>query len=269
MMPLRNRYFQQAGFTLIEIAMVLLIMGLLLMGLVPSISGIMDRKYRQETFDQLDKIQQELLGFAIANGRLPCPASPTSNGQESFCSSASGASDTCTSTSTTVTQTHGKCSHFHNGFVPSATLGITTFSNLGFVEDAWGNRIRYAVTSYSPGGEYVFTATNGMRKRGTNDLEPNLLVCSTATGITSSSCGSGNINGLTSNPGVPLIIFSTGRNGGLGGAGIDEAANLNGDRLFVSHTPAVASSPNGEFDDLAIWLSENVLVERLVSARKL
>lgn len=263
-MSLRNRYSQQAGFTLIEIAMVLLIMGLLLMGLVPSISGIMDRKYRQETFDQLDKIQQELLGFAITNGRLPCPASSTSNGRESFCTSASG---TCTAT--TATQTHGKCSNFHDGFVPAATLGITTFSNLGFVEDAWGNRIRYAVTSYSPDGEYVFTATNGMRKRGTNDLEPNLLVCSTATGITSSSCGSGNINGLTSNPGVPLIIFSTGRNGGLGGAGTDEAANLNGDRLFVSHTPTVTSSPNGEFDDLAIWLSENVLVERLVSARKL
>jgi len=91
-------------------AMVLMIVGLLLGGMLVPLSAQMDQRNVTDTRKQLDEIQQALIGFAIVNGRLPCPASPTSNGVESFVSG--GASG-------------GYCSNFNNGFVPAATLGIT------------------------------------------------------------------------------------------------------------------------------------------------
>ena len=237
----------QPGFTLVEMAMVLMIVGLLLGGLLPTISSQMERQHINETRKQLDEIQQALIGYAIINGRLPCPASSTSNGVESPAGT-------------------GICDHSYDGYVPAATLGVTSAidsqGNKGFAVDSWGNRIRYAVTSSNIN---AFTKPNGMSTTGISALAPNLLVCSTATDITISSCAAG--TSLTSN-GVPVVIFSTGKNGAQGSAGTDEAANLDGtnannNRTFVSHTPTP------DFDDLVIWVSPNTLLNRMVAAGKL
>ena len=67
--PMRQR---QAGFTLIEMAMVLMIVALLLGGLLPTISSQAEQRHENDTRKQLDEIQQALIGFAIINGRLPC-----------------------------------------------------------------------------------------------------------------------------------------------------------------------------------------------------
>ena len=256
-----------AGFTLVEMAMVLFIVALLLGGLLPTISSQVEQRQTNETRKQLDEIQQALIGFAVNNGRFPCPASSTSNGQESFCTSATGA---CSPT--TTTQSHGKCSNFYDGFVPSSTLGLTTTSSTGFADDAWGNHIHYAVTLAGPN---AFTTPNGINMTVLSSSASELFVCSTATGITGSSpyCASG--AALTSAPGVPVVIYSIGKNGGYGGTGTDESRNpnpntsLTPDRIFVSHTPTSIGSPNGEFDDIVIWISPNILVNRMVAAGKL
>lgn len=250
----------QSGFSLVEMAIVLAIVGLLLGGLLPTISSQMERQYTNETRKQLDEIQQALIGYAIVNGRLPCPASSTSNGVESPVGG-------------------GNCGspNFYNGFVPAATLGLTSVvdshGNKGFAVDSWGNRIHYAVTAWSkttsPTFNNVFTTAGGMSTVGISALAPNLLVCSnaTATGFSSSTCGTN--NALTSDPGVPVVIYSTGKNGAYGGTGADEAANPNpnstdsNDQTFVSHT----QTP--DFDDLVIWLSPNTLLNRMVAAGKL
>ena len=249
--PISNK---SRGFTLIEIAIVMLIVTLLLTGLVPTISSQIEQRQTNETRKQLDEIQQALIGFALINGRLPCPASATSNGVESF---ALGGNPT-----------NGNCSNFYDGFVPSSTLGLSTSDSSGFAVDAWNNRIHYAVTTTMGN---AFTMLDGMRSNGISSfVNADLLVCSSAAapGFTPSSCGPN--NALTT--GVPLIIYSTGKNGGYGGTGIDEAANPNpnsiasADRTFVSHTPT--PSPN-EFDDIVIWISPNVLINRMVAAGKL
>ncbi len=241
----------QSGFTLVELAMVLTIVALLLGGLLPTITSQVEQRNVGETRKQLDEIQQALIGYTIINGRLPCPASSTSNGVES---PAGG----------------GNCTNFYNGFVPAATLGLSGASSSGLVLDSWGNPIRYAVTSWnslSPVVNNVFTTTNGMSTVGISNLSPRLLVCSTATGISGSSCSSG--NALTASPGVPVLIFSTGKNGAQGSAGTDEAANLDNNQTFVSHLPSPSDATNGAFDDIAIWISPNLLINRMVSAGKL
>jgi prepilin-type N-terminal cleavage/methylation domain-containing protein len=240
-----------SGFTLVEMAIVLMIVGLLLGGMLVPLSAQMDQRNVTETRKQLDEIQQALIGYAVINGRLPCPASSTSNGVES------------------PTSGTGICDHNYDGYVPAATLGLSGTDSLGFAVDSWGNRIRYAITAWSSN---TYTVSNGMSTKGISSLTPpDLLVCSTATSIGTSSCASG--TSLTSN-GVPVVIFSTGKNGAQGSAGIDEAANLDGtnannNRTFVNHTPTPSSAANGEFDDIVIWISPNVLINRMVAAGKL
>jgi prepilin-type N-terminal cleavage/methylation domain-containing protein len=62
------------GFSLLEMAIVLAIVGLLLGGLLPTLSGQAEQQRRNETRKQLDDIQEALTGYAIINGKLPCPA---------------------------------------------------------------------------------------------------------------------------------------------------------------------------------------------------
>lgn len=241
---------KESGFTLIELTVVLFIVALLLGGLLPTISGQMEQARRNETRKQLEEIQMALIGFAIINGRLPCPASAASNGIESPVGG-------------------GLCTNFYNGFVPAVTLGLSTFDGSGFALDSWGNRIHYAVTSAN--GTNVFTTPNGMSTTGISSLSPDLLVCSTAS-TSNSSCSVAN-SSLTS-PGVPAVIYSTGMNGGSGGSGTDESENPNinsadNDRVFASHTPTPASAVNGEFDDIVFWISQNTLINRMVTAGKL
>jgi prepilin-type N-terminal cleavage/methylation domain-containing protein len=225
------------GFSLVEMAMVLAIVTLLLGGLLPTLSAQMEAQRLKETRKQLDEIQQALLGYAIINGRLPCPA--YSSGEEDPVGG-------------------GICNHAYDGFVPAATLGLTTTDSNGFAVDPWGNRIRYAVASSNAG---AFTKPNGMSATGLSALAPNLLVCSTATGISGSSCAAG--AALTSSPGVPAVIYSSGKNGAAGSPAPDEQANTDGNRTFVSHTPTP------DFDDQVAWLSGNILINRMVTAGKL
>lgn len=239
------------GFTLVEMAMVLAIVTLLLAGLVPTISGQLEQRRSAETKKQLDEIQQALIGFAIIKGRLPCPATTSSNGLEN-------------------PSTGGACTNFYDGFVPGATLGLNSLNEQGLVLDAWDNPIRYVVTAWdstAPAVSDTYTTADGLYNVGLSALSPNLLVCNTATGITGSGCATG--EALTADPGVPVVIFSTGKNGASGGTGTDESENLDGDRFFVSHTPTASSTTNGEFDDLVVWISNQVLLNRMVAAGKL
>lgn len=72
----------QLGFTLIEIAIVLLILGLLA-GILFPISDLSRAAARdQEVRRQLQAIQSALEGYALEHGQLPCPASTTTQGEE-------------------------------------------------------------------------------------------------------------------------------------------------------------------------------------------
>ncbi len=245
----------QSGFTLVEMAMVLAIVALLLAGLVPTISGQVEQQRMAETRKQLEEIQQALIGFAIINGYLPCPATLASNGLENR------SGGICTGTDAAN----------YDGYIPGATLGLTHVDERGLILDAWDNPIRYAVTGWNkttaPTQTDVYTTADGMRTVGISSLSPSLLVCSTSTGISSSACATD--MALTASPGVPVVIFSTGKNGASGGSGADESKNLDGDKTFVSHTPTPSTAANGEFDDLMVWISNQVLLNRMVSAGKL
>lgn len=243
------------GFSLIELAVVLVIIAIFLSAiLVPLTTQVAQRK-TSDTQKTLEEIREALLGYAIARGQLPCPASSTSNGIES----PSGG---------------GTCTNPYNGYVPAATLGLQATDSQGYSIDAWGTRIRYAVTK-DASNTFTFTTANGMRNATLTGMAstyaPDLYVCPTSTGITTTTCGTG--NPYLTNSAV-AVIYSLGPNYATGGTGADEAANpnpnsANNDRVFVYHTRSDSVAANGEFDDIVIWLSANVLFSRMVSAGQL
>lgn len=265
---------QQNGFTLVEMAMVLMIIGLLLGGLIPTISSQVEQRRTNETRKQLDEMKDALFGFAVANGRLPCPASATSNGVESFCTG----SGPC-GAEVLVPPTHGRCFNPYSGFVPAVTLGVAPVNAQGQLLDAWGNPVRYAITNAKDASNnFYFTATDGIKTRWNSGspLNSDLQVCSTSTGLTtatpdSADCALGKT--LTNN--AVAIIYSLGKNFATGSSSGDEAHNPNpqtaitADRAFVFHEPAPSGATNGEFDDIVTWLSPNILYNRMVTAGKL
>ena len=258
---------RQTGFTLVEMAMVLLIIALLLGGLLPTISSQIEQQRMNETRKTLEEIKDALFGFAAANGRLPCPASISTNGMESFCN----ASGVCATEilPPPAFPPHGNCFKPYDGFLPAATLGITPTDSQGYALDGWSNRIRYAVTKANSNA--FTTPPNGMQATGMGTLDPDLHVCAgastSASFINGTNCGGGTAVSLTTK-GV-AVIYSLGKNAKTVGTDADEAANLNSNKVFVSHVPSPATSPNGEFDDIVTWLSANILYNRMVAAGKL
>lgn len=253
---------KQTGITLVEMAIVLVIVGLLLGGLLMPLSAQMEQKRVSETQQTLSQIQEALLGFAISQGRLPCPASATSAGQESFCTNATGGCGAVI-LPPAAPPIHGRCTNPWDGFLPAATLGVTPIDNGGYAIDGWQlpqNRIRYGVSNYYDGTRFSFTAPGGMRATTMAVLAPDLRVCASATGITPTTCGAAT---AISNNAV-AIVYSLGKN--FTAVGADQAANQNVNRVYVSHPPTPATAPAGEFDDIVVWLSPNILYNRMVAA---
>ncbi len=106
------------GFTLIEMAVVLVIVGLLLGGLLVPLATQMETDRRKETAATLESIREALIGYAVINDRLPCPDTNTDGIAEATCNS--GANQRNVSG------------------LPYATLGVSR-------TDAWGNTWTYAV----------------------------------------------------------------------------------------------------------------------------
>ncbi|HYS90848.1 MAG TPA: prepilin-type N-terminal cleavage/methylation domain-containing protein, partial [Bradyrhizobium sp.] len=248
---------KQCGFTLAEVAVVVLIVGLLLGGLLGTYSTQIDLSRTAETKKTLETARDALIGFAAANGRLPCPATATSNGVEVGTAGVVGVGGVCQVGTAAGGGQPGL------GFVPAATLALTPTDSQGYLIDSWGSRIRYAVTN---SGSSEFT-TQGQIRTKLTDLDPNtpspdLRICTTSTGASSTTC-SGTSTTLTTS--AVAVIFSTGKNGATGGTGTDESKNLDNDRVFISHEPTPAGAANGEFDDILIWLSPSILYNRILS----
>jgi prepilin-type N-terminal cleavage/methylation domain-containing protein len=239
---------QQKGFSLLEMAIVLTIVGLLLAGLLPFLTGQIEQQHRSETRKQLDDIQQALFGFALSNGRLPCPADGTIATVAGLVNGAGLEKVGCTAGA-------------NGGVLPWVTLGVNE-------TDAWGRRFTYRVTPDF--ADAVSTTT--------------YAGCIPIPAPTQSSfalCSSGNLTiGLTAGAtnvanNIPAIIISHGTDG-LGAympsgqqiqpippANTDQGDNTDNDNNFVSHDFTAS------FDDLVVWLSPNILFNRMVMAGKL
>lgn len=257
---------QQCAFTLVELAVVMAIVGLLLATAMYTLSAQSEQRAWEETRQTLDRAREALLGYAVAHGRLPCPASGATTGVEADSPVGSGT-----------------CTNPYNGFLPAITLGFQPIDAQGFAIDAWNNRIRYSVaqainscigTSATP----HFTNKTNLKQNGmscqpgTNDL---LMCKSTIPAPAPGSCGSATNILTNNNPSgtVVAVVVSTGKNYALApsaaaaaaAGNADEAENLDNDSVFISHTPNPQGAAGGEFDDMVLWMSVGSFYGRLAA----
>lgn len=267
----RSGSANQRGFSLVELAVVMAIIALLLGTAMYTLSARSEQHSRDDTLHTLEQAREALLGFAIANGRLPCPASGASTGVEA--ETAPG---------------NNICSNPYDGFLPAITLGFQPVDSQGFALDAWNNRIRYAVaqnisscagTSATP----HFTSKTNLKQNGMSCLpsSTDLLICQSSVSSpppVAGNCGPAANTVTNSSPTgtVVAVIFSTGKDyaqAPTAAAALaetppksDEAANLDGNSVFISHTPNPQGASGGEFDDLVVWIPVGTFYGRLASA---
>lgn len=246
------------GFTLIEITIVLFIIGLMIAGLLGPLETQLEARDRAATIETMDQIIEALYGYAITNGRLPCP---DNNGD--------GVEDAAACGGT--------------GFLPWVDLATPQ-------GDAWGNRFSYRATSPrfttvdgdgvcngDTAGHFDLCASGDIdiQTRG-DDAATNPAVEAKAT------------PNLATN--VPAIVISHGRNGfgatstaGLlrpvpPATNIDELENTNAGSVFMSRIFAKENAGCDdadetlsfcEYDDLVKWLSPALLNNRMVVAGQL
>lgn len=282
------------GFTLVEMAVVLVILGLLLGGLLIPVTAQMEMRGYSQTNAKLEEVKEALIGYAIINGRLPCPATPASNGLESFCP-AGTPTGACVGAETTTPQTHGNCSaqgtNVFSGFLPAATLGISPQDSQGFAIDAWGgnvaNRIRYAVTSATLAGTGTAPAfttalvptltTPGMKTVATTSMgsfsTQFLRICNSTPTTTAPHTACTGVTTLADN--AVFIVYSVGKNaitGGVTATNPDEAVNPNPNNEFGTNDDDVVfvgHDPTPTYDDILVWVSVPELINKMVNAGQL
>lgn len=253
-----ERHRARGAFTLIEVMVVIVILTVLMSGLAVPLAAQLQSRRVAETRRVLDEAREALLGFAAAHGRLPCPATPASAGEEAFAPGGDAA--------------NGQCANFYDGLLPGAALGLAPLDGAGFVRDAWGaerNRLRYAVFGGGAvigGWANALTRDAGMRMATLPALAnaPHYIyICSTGAAATASGCGPA-ANQLTRR--AAFVLLSLGANAG-GATGSDEARNVAGVPVFVHHEPTAVAG--NEFDDILTWAPVHLVVNRLLAAGQL
>lgn len=136
------------GFTLVELAIVLVIVALLTGGMLLSVSAQSNARDMADARKQLGEIKDALLGFAAVNGRLPCPDTDTDPASSGY-----GIEDA----------TVAACSS--EGYLPWKTLGTYEFDPWGSHRTQSGDpakgRWRYRVdTAFAPPGGTISLTTN-------------------------------------------------------------------------------------------------------------
>lgn len=277
----------QTGFTLAEVAIAFVIVAILLAGIMIPLGTQIDVRNNADTQRTLDQIREAIIAYAVANGRLPCPADGTTPaggtnaagfgaGTEQYQS----ALGTCVNGGTAVL----------SGVVPWATLGVPE-------TDAWGRRFSYWVAP-------IFTDSFGANTVSTTLPSNQSPVCAPNPLPTQASfalCSLGNLTVNTRNNSshatvavgavLPVVIVSHGKNGygayntagtlqPVPAAGTDEAANAThtaAATTFYSRTPTPAATACSdaagpsfcEFDDLVAMIPAPILVARAVAAGRL
>jgi prepilin-type N-terminal cleavage/methylation domain-containing protein len=134
-------FSRNKGFTLVEMAIVLVIVGLLISAFLVPLSAQRDLNDYGKVRADLEQIKEALYGYAIINGRLPCPTSQTNPAAADY-------GEAAASCAAPVTE----------GYLPWKTLGVREIDSWGTrrtaAADSWNGYWRYRV---NPNAAVPFT----------------------------------------------------------------------------------------------------------------
>lgn len=246
----------QTGFTLVEIAIVLLVVSILLgytVAMFPAQQNL--KKYRQVD-REMDEIVEHLIGFAQVNGRLPCP--DTSNGTGTI----DGLEDQNAGTN--------GCEAFF-GFLPGRTLGVQgVYDAAGSLLDPWGSGYGYAVSDIldGTGTDRLLVTTNGIRAEGMTNVTPDLFVCSDSNAVgMDADCST--VSGADVAANIPAVVISMGRDAELPATSNIQEENTDDFHDGTTDKVYISASQRDDYDDEVRWISINLLFSRMIAAEQL
>lgn len=241
---------QCAGFSLIELALVMVIIAFLVAGAMLPLVSIVDRARIREARTEVDEhIRHALLGFAasrpLGTVYLPCPD----------CRAACGGSTP--NDGIEDRDDAGSC---------VASVGNLPWVTLGMGEtDPWGSRYGYSVAGGFADSTIGFTLTL-----------PDLR----GSGLSVRDGANRSLIGTAGTDGAVAIVWSAGKNryGSVSEQGVsqptppagnmDEIENADTDQVFVSR-PWDLQGGAQQFDDILIWLSSPEVRSFMVRAGRL
>lgn len=244
---------KQRGFSLLELTLALIIIALVLGGMLNPLGAMLEARQRAAAETELERIKEALVGFAMINGYLPCPATATDPDSASY-----GLEDASCNADPVA-----------EGHLPWRTLGVPE-------TDPWGTPRsdaaapfngywRYRVDrNFSNAGALFTLATARAENLTIVNGEGQLLTAPTETPV-----------GIVYSTGANLA--SDGENADFEGAvcgnpeGYDPGGGTacpNGEPLYQAGSPSGAGGA-ASFDDLVAWLSRPLLFNRMVIAGRL
>ena len=253
---------KQRGFTLIEIAIGLLVLAILLGYTVALFPVQQELKQYRHADAEMEEIIDAIISFAQINGRLPCPdtdAGPLT---------ADGLEDT--------TAGPVSCAAFF-GFVPARTLGLNgNYAPDGTLLDPWGVGYGYAVSDINngqpaPNDDRILVTANGIRDFGITNVQPDLFVCddSATTGVDLDCTAVTGDEILGSNGEVAAVIISLGKDNEIPATSNVQAENLDDFDNGTNDKVFVFAARGDNFDDIVKWIPTNLLISKMIEADRL
>ena len=219
----------QRGFSFIELSVAVLVIALLLGSILVPLGTQVEQRKISDSRKALEEIRETLIGFAIINGRLPCPDTDSDPAAAGY-----GLEET-TCSADPVTE----------GYLPWKTLGVAEM-------DAWG--IKRTVASSPRIGDWRYRVDRNFAATFT---------LTTAFGVDALTVRDSTGTALTSSTERPVaIVFSAGANTTADGQNALTS-------FEATSGIYQADVPSATFDDIVIWISRPILFNRMVAAGKL
>jgi prepilin-type N-terminal cleavage/methylation domain-containing protein len=267
-----HRARAQSGFTLIELAIVLVIITILIGGLAVPLSAQIQARRISETRNTLEEARQALVGYAMTHA-CTCQYDATGSGstlQSQTCASCPASNPS--STTTTLTRPYLPCPDTDadglenrlpthrceqaRGYLPWVDLGTGA-------QDAWGGRLAYAVSAdladstrgisnASVTGGNLLQVLSGVAlcSAPNADIAANLAAVVISLGPNSRGARNVNIPFGTATPNPPPET------------GTNELQNLGTLQSGCTASTFISATPSESFDDLTVWLAVGTLLNR-------
>lgn len=246
---------KKQGFSLVELAILLVVIGSIIAGAVSLLSLTGRQQQHEETIVKLDRIEEAILDFYNLHGYLPCPAPRT----QSIIDADFGSTDTSLSTPVCASSAPSGTADTGSG-AQEIRIGALPNRNLSLPDDlaidGWDSKFTFVVIkdlaidkatadAYSPPSESDAGVIQIFNGSGTTI--PDDMLLKDDGDCSSSTC-----------PIVSYLIISHGENasgvfslsGGqssCGSVNANEGENCNDDEIFIEE----AISPT--FDDILRW----------------
>lgn len=254
------RRSSSSGFTLIEIAIVLVVVGLISSFGLSAFSRVGDGRKQFETKQRMAEVERALLGFVIENGCLPCPADPAGTSGTQASGAVPCGAATCT---------------YAAGALPWVTLGLSEEQ----AADGWGRRLTYGISNSFHRSPDCAAASNlySVRRCTNNSVAfPQVASNEEITVEVESSSGVFSTIGSTTTP-YAYFLISHGVDGSFGrtlytaasmadrygqAAGapnLGQAENGDGDRNISARNTDISNSVD-YFDDIVIYRGASALI---------